>query len=66
MPRVRAAFTDGPAHSAPSGIHKDVGLLKGFQAAEVDFTPQQDGLTLFHCHQQMHRGQGFKKLLKVV
>jgi FtsP/CotA-like multicopper oxidase with cupredoxin domain len=49
-----------------AGVRKDVVLVKGFQTVEVDFTPKQEGLTLFHCHQQMHMDQGFKKLFNVV
>jgi FtsP/CotA-like multicopper oxidase with cupredoxin domain len=49
-----------------SGVRKDVMLLKPYQTAAVDFTPQQQGLVLFHCHQQMHMDQGFKTLFRVV
>jgi FtsP/CotA-like multicopper oxidase with cupredoxin domain len=48
-----------------AGVRKDVVLIKGFQTVEVDFTPKQEGLTLFHCHQQMHMDQGFKMLFNV-
>jgi FtsP/CotA-like multicopper oxidase with cupredoxin domain len=33
-----------------AGILKDVALVQGFRAIEVDVTPAMDGLTLFHCH----------------
>jgi FtsP/CotA-like multicopper oxidase with cupredoxin domain len=49
-----------------SGLKKDVVLVKGFQTVEVDFTPREEGLMLFHCHQQMHMDQGFKMLFKIV
>jgi FtsP/CotA-like multicopper oxidase with cupredoxin domain len=49
-----------------AGVRKDVVLVKGFQTVEVDVTPQQEGLTLLHCHQQMHMDQGFKTLFNVV
>jgi FtsP/CotA-like multicopper oxidase with cupredoxin domain len=51
---------------ATSGIRKDVITLQPRQTAEVDFIPRQPGLTLFHCHQQMHMEMGFKFLFQVV
>ena len=48
------------------GILKDVVLVKGFKQIEVDVTPRMDGLTLFHCHQQLHMDYGFKLLFNVV
>jgi len=49
-----------------AGILKDVVLVKGFQQIEVDVTPAMEGLTLFHCHQQLHMDYGFKLLFNVV
>jgi FtsP/CotA-like multicopper oxidase with cupredoxin domain len=49
-----------------AGILKDVVLVKGFRKIEVDVTPAMDGLTLFHCHQQLHMDYGFKLLFNVV
>jgi FtsP/CotA-like multicopper oxidase with cupredoxin domain len=49
-----------------SGILKDVVLVKGFRKIEVDVTPAMDGLTLFHCHQQLHMDFGFKLVFNVV
>jgi len=49
-----------------AGVKKDVVVLQGYQTAEVDFISRQAGLTLFHCHQQMHMEQGFKTLFRVV
>ena len=49
-----------------SGILKDVVLVKGFRKIEADVTPAMDGLTLFHCHQQLHMDYGFKLLFNVV
>jgi FtsP/CotA-like multicopper oxidase with cupredoxin domain len=49
-----------------AGILKDVVLVKGFKKIEVDVTPAMDGLTLFHCHQQLHMDYGFKLLFNVV
>jgi len=48
------------------GLLKDVVLVKGFRKIEVDVTPALDGLTLFHCHQQLHMDYGFKLLFNVV
>jgi FtsP/CotA-like multicopper oxidase with cupredoxin domain len=47
------------------GVMKDVVLVKGFRKIEADFTPALDGLTLFHCHQQLHMDYGFKLLFNV-
>jgi FtsP/CotA-like multicopper oxidase with cupredoxin domain len=49
-----------------SGILKDVVLVKGFKKIEVDVTPAMEGLTLFHCHQQLHMDYGFKLLFNVL
>ena len=49
-----------------AGVLKDVVLVKGFKQIEVDVTPAMDGLTLFHCHQQLHMDYGFKLLFNVV
>jgi FtsP/CotA-like multicopper oxidase with cupredoxin domain len=48
-----------------AGLMKDVVLVKGFRKIEVDVTPAMDGLTLFHCHQQLHMDYGFKLLFNV-
>jgi FtsP/CotA-like multicopper oxidase with cupredoxin domain len=45
-----------------SGIMKDVFMLGGYQEAEVDFVADNPGLTLFHCHQQLHMDFGFMTL----
>jgi FtsP/CotA-like multicopper oxidase with cupredoxin domain len=49
-----------------SGIKKDVITLQPYQTAEVDIVPEEAGLALFHCHQQMHMEAGFKRLFRVV
>jgi FtsP/CotA-like multicopper oxidase with cupredoxin domain len=51
---------------ATAGVLKDVVLVKGFKKVEVDVTPALNGLTLFHCHQQLHMDYGFKLLFNVV
>jgi FtsP/CotA-like multicopper oxidase with cupredoxin domain len=45
-----------------SGVFKDVVMLGGYQEAEVDFLADNPGLTLFHCHQQLHMDFGFMTL----
>jgi FtsP/CotA-like multicopper oxidase with cupredoxin domain len=63
----RNSFELTKVHGKPtSGILKDVVLVKGFRQIEVDVTPALDGLTLFHCHQQLHMDYGFKLLFNVV
>lgn len=49
-----------------SGVLKDVVVVKGYRKIEVDVTPAMEGLTLFHCHQQLHMDYGFKLLFNVV
>lgn len=46
-----------------AGVMKDVVMLGGFQEVEVDFVANNPGLTLFHCHQQLHMDFGFMALL---
>jgi FtsP/CotA-like multicopper oxidase with cupredoxin domain len=45
-----------------SGIMKDVVMVGGYQQVEVDFVADNPGLTLFHCHQQLHMDFGFMML----
>jgi FtsP/CotA-like multicopper oxidase with cupredoxin domain len=49
-----------------AGILKDVVMLGGYQEAEVDFIADNPGLTLFHCHQQLHMDFGFMALFDYV
>jgi len=49
-----------------AGIFKDVVMLGGYQECEVDFVADNPGLTLFHCHQQLHMDFGFMTLLDYV
>lgn len=49
-----------------AGVMKDVMMLGGYQTAEVDFLADNPGLTLFHCHQQLHMDFGFMTLLDYV
>jgi FtsP/CotA-like multicopper oxidase with cupredoxin domain len=52
------------AGRATSGVIKDVVMLGGFQELELDFVADNPGLTLFHCHQQLHMDFGFMTLLR--
>ena len=45
-----------------AGVLKDVVMLGGFQEVEFDFVADNPGLTLFHCHQQLHMDFGFMAL----
>jgi FtsP/CotA-like multicopper oxidase with cupredoxin domain len=45
-----------------SGILKDVVMVGGYQSVEFDFVANNPGLTLFHCHQQLHMDYGFMTL----
>jgi FtsP/CotA-like multicopper oxidase with cupredoxin domain len=45
-----------------SGLMKDVIMVGGYQEVEVDFLANNPGLTLFHCHQQLHMDFGFMAL----
>jgi FtsP/CotA-like multicopper oxidase with cupredoxin domain len=54
------------AGKGTAGIFKDVLMLGGYQEAEVDFVADNPGLTLFHCHQQLHMDFGFMNLFDYV
>jgi FtsP/CotA-like multicopper oxidase with cupredoxin domain len=49
-----------------AGVMKDVVMLGGYQELEVDFVANNPGLTLFHCHQQLHMDFGFMTLFDYV
>ena len=49
-----------------AGVIKDVVMLAGFQETEFDFVADNPGLTLFHCHQQLHMDFGFMALFDYV
>ena len=49
-----------------AGVMKDVMMLGGYQEAEIDFVADNPGLTLFHCHQQLHMDYGFMTLFDYV
>jgi FtsP/CotA-like multicopper oxidase with cupredoxin domain len=54
------------AGAPTAGIMKDVVMVGGYQEASVDFIANNPGLTLFHCHQQLHMDFGFMTLLDYV
>ncbi len=47
------------------GVMKDVAMLGGYQTMEVDVVAEQPGLSLFHCHMQLHMDYGFMALFEV-
>ena len=47
-----------------SGVMKDVMMLGGYQEVESRFRRNNPGLTLFHCHQQLHMDFGFMTLFE--
>lgn len=52
------------AGHATAGVIKDVAMLGGYQTMDMDFTADQRGLTLFHCHAQLHMDFGFMALFE--
>lgn len=46
------------------GVLKDVVMLGGFQELSFDFVADNPGLTLLHCHQQLHMDFGFMALFE--
>nr|WP_254848500.1 multicopper oxidase domain-containing protein [Mycobacterium sp. IS-2888] len=54
------------AGTSTAGLHKDVAMVGGYQAIDLDFTANQPGLSLLHCHQQLHMDFGFMALLHAV
>lgn len=47
-----------------AGIVKDTVVVPYYGRAVVDFTADQPGLSLFHCHIQQHMDYGFKALFR--
>ena len=54
------------AGKATAGVIKDVAMLGGYQEMEIDFTADNPGRTLFHCHMQLHMDYGFMALFDYV
>lgn len=51
------------AGTPTAGVRKDVAMLGGYQSMEIDFVADQPGLSLLHCHQQIHMDYGLMLLL---
>ena len=61
----RHTFEVTNLNGAPlSGLNKDVVMVPANTAAEVDFTANNPGATLFHCHMQSHMDFGFMMLFR--
>ena len=54
------------AGKSTAGVLKDVVVVPRGNTVEVDFLANHPGLTLFHCHQQLHMDFGFMTLLRYV
>jgi FtsP/CotA-like multicopper oxidase with cupredoxin domain len=52
------------AGKATSGVRKDVVEVPARKQVEVDFTADNPGPTLFHCHQQLHMDYGFMTMVQ--
>ena len=53
-----------PKNPDSRGIIKDVVLVESKTEVEVEFTADNPGLTLFHCHQQNHMDEDFMMLFR--
>ncbi len=63
----RHTFEVTKINGAPlSGLNKDVLVVPANSTAEVDFTADNPGPTLFHCHNQVHMDLGFMTLVQYV
>jgi len=51
-------------HHETGGIIKDVVLVEAQTEMAVEFTANNPGSTLFHCHQQNHMDMGFMMLFR--
>jgi FtsP/CotA-like multicopper oxidase with cupredoxin domain len=61
----RHTFEVTSMNGAPlSNLQKDVLVVPANTTAEVDFTANNPGPTLFHCHNQAHMDLGFMTLLR--
>ena len=54
------------AGATTAGVMKDVVMVGGYQQCHFDFVADNPGLTLFHCHQQLHMDFGFMTLFDYV
>jgi hypothetical protein len=51
---------------ATGGVFKDVVVVQPNTKTEVDLVADNPGLSLFHCHQQMHMDYGFMAMLEYI
>jgi FtsP/CotA-like multicopper oxidase with cupredoxin domain len=59
----RHSFELTHANGKPTaGVIKDVAMLAGYHELAFDFTADNPGPTLFHCHMQAHMDYGFAAL----
>lgn len=54
------------AWRSTTGVLKDTVLIEPKQRMDVDFVAANPGLTLFHCHHQLHMNLGFARLFRYV
>ena len=47
-----------------AGLKKDVVSVGSRNTAAISFVADNPGLTLFHCHMQLHQDFGFMQLLE--
>jgi FtsP/CotA-like multicopper oxidase with cupredoxin domain len=52
------------AGKATAGVLKDTVNVPRRQSVEIDFVADDPGLTLYHCHMQLHMDFGFMGLMK--
>lgn len=52
------------AGTPTTGIRKDVAMLGGYQTMDINFLADRPGLSLLHCHAQLHMDFGFMTLLR--
>ena len=60
--RFQVVTVDGSPEM--SGLLKDVVLVPSKTTAEIEFTADNPGRSLFHCHQQNHMDRGFMMVFK--
>jgi FtsP/CotA-like multicopper oxidase with cupredoxin domain len=53
-----------PGNLASRGVIKDVVLVNAQSRTDVEFTADNPGMTLYHCHQQDHMDMGFMMLFR--
>jgi FtsP/CotA-like multicopper oxidase with cupredoxin domain len=66
-PPITASYRTANVAGVPTaGVMKDVVMIDGYQTMDIDFIANDPGLTLFHCHQQLHMDFGFMALFDYV